>query len=146
MGKFMQGVFKPAHPEKYKGDVKNIIYRSSWELTYLMKLDRDENVIQYASEEVIIPYHHPVSHTVRRYFVDFWVKRKVGDQIVIDLIEIKPLAQTRPPVIKKGQNKKTAINQGLTYLINEAKWQAADKYCNKKGWNFIILTEKEIGR
>ena len=32
----------------------------------------------------------------------------------------------------------------LTYVKNQAKWEAATKFCNKKGWEFKILTEKDI--
>ena len=31
-----------------------------------------------------------------------------------------------------------------TYVINTAKWQAAEKWANKKGYKFIIITEKEL--
>lgn len=140
----MQGVYKPKNKEKYKGDVNNIVYRSSWELTYLRRLDTDDNVLEYSSEEVIIPYRCPIHPTkVRRYFVDFWVRRKTKDGVVEELIEIKPDIQTRPPKItnKKG---KRVLKEAITYATNEAKWDAAQKYCDKKGWYFRVITEKEL--
>ena len=36
------------------------------------------------------------------------------------------------------------INEANTYLVNQAKWEAASLVCEKKGWKFKILTEKEI--
>ena len=32
----------------------------------------------------------------------------------------------------------------MTYAVNEAKWKSANRLCNKKGWEFIILTEDNI--
>jgi len=140
----LQGFFKPEFPEKYKGNVKNIVYRSSWELTMLRRFDYDPNVIEYSSEERIIPYRHPTTGKVHRYFVDFWVKRRMPDgSIVEQLIEVKPSSQTKMPT-KGKKSKKTMMNEAITYSINQAKWDAAETFCKKKGWQFIIMTEKEI--
>jgi hypothetical protein len=35
--------------------------------------------------------------------------------------------------------------ESLTYLKNEAKWKAASEYCKDRGWEFKIVTEKELG-
>lgn len=145
MASFTSGLYKPQNPQKYRGDAKNIVYRSSWELTYLRRLDTDPTVLRYSSEEVVIPYHNPISKTVRRYFVDFWVERIVDGKTVVQLIEIKPLKETIPPVPSKTKRKKTLLHEATAYLTNQAKWEAANKYCAKKGWTFIVLTERELG-
>ena len=59
-GKYHQGRFHPQNPQKYKGDVNNIIYRSSWELKFMQWCDRNENIMEYGSEEFWIPYVSPV--------------------------------------------------------------------------------------
>lgn len=143
MSKFTQGIYKPINPEKYRGDVKNIIYRSSWESTVLFRLDTDPNVIAFSSEEIIIPYRD-VNGKVRRYFPDMYVKRKIGDEIVEQLIEIKPYKETIPPILTEGKRTKTKIREVLTYDTNQRKWASAREFCKKKGWQFVILTEKEI--
>lgn len=146
MSSYMQGVYKPQNPQKYKGNVNNIVYRSSWELRYLRKLDLDDNVISYSSEETIIPYIHPVTQTLRRYFMDFKVVYKNACGVIVtELIEIKPASQTRAPTGSKNKKKKTILNEQLTWAVNQAKWAAATKYCEKKKWNFRILTEKDLG-
>lgn len=145
MPSFTQGFYKPQNPDKYRGDSKNIVYRSSWELTYLRRLDTDPNVLKWASEEVIVPYHNPVTGTVRRYFVDFWVQKVVDGKIVTQLIEIKPFRETIPPSPSKNKKRKTMLREVTTYATNQAKWEAANKYCQKKGWQFVILTENELG-
>ena len=61
------------------------------------------------------------------------------------LIEIKPSKQTIPPIVKKGRKKSTMIYEQQTYVKNKAKWLAAEKWAKKKGIEFKILTEKELG-
>lgn len=144
MTKFTQGFFKPKNPKKYKGDPTNIVYRSSYELKYMMQLDHDPNVISWGSEEKIIYYISPVDGKPHRYFVDFHVTKRVGNQLKTELIEIKPFHQTVEP--KKGKKKdRTFFNEVCTYGINQAKWKAARKFCEENGYEFKILTEYELG-
>lgn len=141
--KYMQGNYRVQNREKYVGNINNITYRSSWELTMLRRFDLDENVIQFSSEETIIPYRD-INGVLRRYFVDFKIKRKVGDKVITELIEVKPYKETIPPVLTEGKKTKTKIREILTWDINSRKWEAARKYCDKMGWNFVIMTENEI--
>lgn len=143
MAKYTQGLYKLINKDKYKGNTKTVTYRSSWELSYLFKLDTDPNVIQFSSEEVVIPYVG-VDGRPHRYFVDFYVKRKVGDTIIEELIEIKPYKETIPPVLTEGQRTKTKVRAVITWDTNSRKWTAARKYCEKRGWNFRIVTEKDL--
>lgn len=142
-----KGYFRPSQPEKYKGDPSNIIYRSRWELLVMNRFDKDPNVIWWASEETIVPYRSPVDGRMHRYFVDFTTKFKTKDgKTKVALIEVKPSAQTKPPVILESKKKtKRYINEVLTWGVNEAKWKAAKEYCLDRGYEFIILTEKELG-
>src|SRR5690606_32571394 len=94
----LEGRYSPLNPGKYRGDVKQIIYRSSWELSLLSRLDKDPDVLAYSSEEIIIPYRSPVDNRIHRYFTDFWVRKKVNGEIREALIEVKPFVQTQPPV------------------------------------------------
>ena len=134
-----KGRFTPKNPQKYIGDYKNIIYRSSWECKMMDWLDRNPNIISWASEEVTVPYISPVDGRWHRYFPDMWMKTIDGRNLIL---EIKPYKQTIPP---KKQNKRYLIEM-QTFIINKQKWDAALKYCGKKGsgWHFIILTEKEL--
>ena len=76
---YHQGKFKPINPTKYLGDPTNIIYRSSWERQCMIYFDNNPNIIQWGSEEVVIPYRSPLDKRVHRYFVDFVVKAKTKD-------------------------------------------------------------------
>ena len=77
--KSYQGRFKPSNPGKYKGDPTNIIYRSLWERKFMVWCDRNLNVMEWGSEEIIVPYRSPLDRRVHRYFPDFYVKSKNRD-------------------------------------------------------------------
>jgi len=138
------GKYKPRNPEKYRGDPTQIFYRSLWELKLLKILDENPDIIQYASEEFCISYFNPFDQKYHRYFPDFWIKNKKGD---IMILEVKPHKQTIPPKLPKNKNTKTYKADMAKYIINKQKWDAAEKYCKKRGesWKFIILTEHELG-
>ncbi len=90
-GKVKQGYFTPKNPDKYKGDVTKIIYRSSWELKFLSYCDNTDSVIEYASEPVCIPYWNPILKKESTYWVDCYMAVKSQEGVVTRwLIEIKP--------------------------------------------------------
>lgn len=140
-----KGKFLPLNPDKYVGNYQNIIYRSSWELKAMKYFDMNPSIISWASEELFIPYFSPVDNKQHRYFPDFLikVKKKNGDMETY-LIEVKPENQTIQPQ-KKNRKSKRYLNESITFAVNQAKWKAADIFCQKNGWKFIILTERELG-
>lgn len=141
-----KGYFKPRNPQKYKGNPTNIVYRSRWELLVMNRFDADPNVIWWSSEETVIPYRSPVDNKIHRYYVDFTARLKTaagGTKTV--LIEVKPYAQTQPPVLVEGKKKsKRFVNEVMTWGVNSAKWKAAREFCKDRGYEFIIMTEKEL--
>lgn len=143
--KTYHGKFKPKNPKKYKGNPTDIVYRSSWELKFMFMLDNDSSVVQWGSEEVIVPYKSPIDGNMHRYFVDFIVT-KINSKGIKEttLIEVKPKIQTQPPKQPAKKTKKY-INEVFTWGVNEAKWKAAREYCLDRGWKFEILTEIELG-
>lgn len=139
------GKFKPKNITKYVGNSKNIIYRSSWECKFMNWLDKTDSVKFWASEEIFIQYFDPVAKKTRRYFPDFvaQMETKSGNQIF--LIEIKPEKQTKPPKITTSKKKsKKFLFENMTWLVNSAKWDAANNFCVEKGWVFKIVTEHYI--
>lgn len=140
-----KGFFSPKNPQKYKGNPTNIVYRSSWELKLMMYLDDHPDVIQWASEEIVIPYTSPIDGKVHRYFPDFWVKKKSTDgKIRVTVIEVKPASQLVPPTVQKVKTKRY-INEVVSWGINQAKWKAAEKYCADRNWQFVTMNEKQLG-
>jgi len=141
--KFRQGIFSPKNTSKYIGKGKPV-YRSGWELKFFRWCDTNPNVVEWASESVIIPYTNPIDGKVHRYYTDGVIALKEGTDIKKYIIEIKPSSQVLPP--KPGKKKKTTvIYENQRYIQNMAKWESARKWCEKKNYNFWILTEKELG-
>jgi hypothetical protein len=33
----------------------------------------------------------------------------------------------------------------MTWGVNSAKWKAAREFCKDRGYEFVIITEKELG-
>ena len=140
----IQGRYKAKNPSKYKGDPSNIIFRSSWELTCFKYLDNNASVIKWASEEFFVPYKHPMTGRISRYFPDIWIKYKNKDNIITETVwEVKPKKYTEPPRIPKRKTKSWAYT-AEQFVINQAKWKAAEAYCKKRGQSFQIITEDHL--
>jgi hypothetical protein len=140
-----KGKFRPSNPKKYRGDPTNIIYRSLWELKFMNYCDKNENIITWASEEIVIPYKSPIDNRYHRYYPDFYIKYKnTSGKIVESLIEIKPSKQVNGPKPQKTRSKKY-ISEVYEYAKNTAKWEAAKEYCDDRKWEFKILTEHDLG-
>ena len=140
-----KGRYNPVNPKKYKGNPQNIIYRSLWERKFMVYCDTNDKVLEWGSEEIIIPYVSPWDGKVHRYFPDFYIKVKQSSGTLKKfIIEVKPKKQTRPPkpVVRKT---KRWIKEVRTFGINEAKWKHATKWCKDNDMEFKILTEEELG-
>jgi len=137
-----KGKFTPRNPQKYVGDHRNIIYRSSWECRIMDRFDKDPNIISWSSEEIKIPYKSPVDGRWHRYFPDFLVKVNSNKGIKTLLIEVKPEKQSRPPEKKKRVTKQY-INEVVTWGVNQAKWKSAIEYCKDRKWEFIVMVSSD---
>jgi len=142
----LKGKYKPRNPEKYKGNPTNIIYRSSWERTFMKYCDLTEGVEQWQSEEKCVWYYDPVAKKKRRYFPDFIVKYKNKKGVThIEMVEIKPSKYVVGPNPQPKRRTKAWMNEVRTFITNQAKWSAAREYCENRGYSFRIITEKELG-
>jgi len=140
-----KGKFQPSYPKKYKGDPTIIIYRSLWERKFMMYCDLNENIIEWGSEEIALPYRSPLDNRVHRYFPDFYIKVKENNGVIKRyLIEIKPKKQTIEPKVQKRKTK-SYIYEVTEYAKNMAKWKAAEEFCKDRMWEFKVLTEDELG-
>ncbi len=140
-----KGKYRPSYPQKYKGNPTNIIYRSLWERHFMKYCDNNSNILEWGSEEIVLPYISPIDNRVHRYFPDFYIKVKENNgKIKKYIIEIKPKRQCMEP---KVQQKKTKgyIYEVYEYVRNQAKWKAAEEWCKDRKWEFKVLTENELG-
>lgn len=138
------GKFKPKNYKKYRGDPTKIFYRSLWERRFMVYCDNNEKIIEWGSEEVIIPYKSPLDKKVHRYFPDFYIKYVNKDkQVVREIIEVKPKKQLNPPKEPKRRTQRY-LNEVTTYMVNQAKFKAAQEYCDDRKLGFRILTEDHL--
>jgi hypothetical protein len=138
MARFAQGKFNLKNPAKYVGN-KSPTYRSSWEFAFMRFCDEHPSVEKWASEAIKIPYKNPLTGRYTVYVPDFFIAyaNKKGKQQV-ELIEVKPANQAFKENIGRSKN-----NQAH-YIVNQAKWKAAQAYCKQKGIRFRIVTENDI--
>ena len=119
--------------------------RSSWETRFASWCDKNPSIVRWSSEETVIPYVCPTDNKLHRYFIDFKIKVQQKDGSVRTyLIEIKPAKQTIPPVFP-GRRTQKYLAESYGFIKNQAKWKAATEYAKDRGWEFKILTEKELG-
>jgi hypothetical protein len=140
--RFKQGYFRPKNPKKFIGEFA--IFRSSYERKFMIWADNNPNVLEWGSEQIIVPYISPIDNKIHRYFVDNYIVLKEGDKIRKYLIEIKPFKQTQAPKESKKKKRATVLYENTQWAVNQAKWESAKVYAKSKGAEFIILTEKEL--
>lgn len=138
MSRFAQGKFTPRNPEKYIG-TKSPTYRSSWEFSFMKFCDEHPSVEKWASESIKIPYKNPLTGKFTVYVPDFFIAYadRAGKKRV-EIIEVKPVNQTL-----REQVGRSRVNQA-SYIVNQAKWQAAYAWCKQKGIIFRVITENDI--
>jgi hypothetical protein len=94
MSKFAQGVYKVENTQKYVGN-GSPRYRSGWELAFMRFCDSNDNILQWASESIVIPYRHPLTGKISNYIPDFLVTyRTKNNKTFAEVIEIKPKKQS----------------------------------------------------
>ena len=143
--RFKQGIFRPVHPEKYRGKGKPV-YRSSYELKLHRWCDHNPKVLRWGSESIVIPYSNPLKQgATSRYFVDYFIEIDLGDkQTKKFLVEVKPYSQTIPPKSPKRLTKAHGMRLA-EWARNQAKWTAARAWAARKNMEFVLVTEKELG-
>ena len=102
--------------------------------------DSNDNILQWVSESIAIPYRHPLTGKMTNYVPDFLVTYRTRDNTMrAELVEIKPKKQS---VI---ESKASARDRAIV-AVNYAKWDAATKWCRRQGLTFRVITEDQIFR
>ncbi len=117
MSKFLQGVYKVQNTNKYVGKGQPR-YRSGWEHAFMRFCDSNDNILEWASEAIAIPYMHPILGKRKNYIPDFFIRyRTKNNKVCSEIIEIKPKKQS--VIESKAKAKDRAI-----VAVNYAKWAA----------------------
>lgn len=132
----------PYNTEKYVGQYP-IVCRSSWEYRMCEWLDHNDKVTEWSSEGHRIKYVDPIEHRGRIYYPDFYARFRNRKRFII---EVKPEKHLRMPKKRGNKSPRTMAIREHTYLINQAKFKAARQYCKQLGYEFVIITEKDLFR
>lgn len=135
------------HPEKYIGDPRKLIYKSSWEQEAFKVCDNNPHVLEWGYEITSIPYavpsaRNPQIKKIKRYFPDLYVVSQDAEGSITKwMIEIKPLKYTKPG---RSRNPKTRLYEDHTFVVNQLKWEAAKSWCDQRNIIFKVTTEKDL--
>lgn len=137
MKSYVQGQYKPLHPEKYVGTYP-IMFRSSWEHKVMVMFDTNPSIISWASESLKIPYKNPFTGKNTVYVPDFLVTYVDAKGMQkAEIIEIKPAKETFLEQAKTQHNK-------AAVALNTFKWAAAYEFAKHHGLTFRIMNENHI--
>lgn len=135
-----KGLYNVKNLSKYFG-TQPVIYRSTWEASFMKWCDENPNVTKWGSESIVIPYLS-IDNKYHRYFIDFNVTFNNGETY---LIEIKPKKKTVPPKLPlSGRKTKRYIIEDFEYKKNVCKWVAAKKFAEKRNMKFKVWTEDTL--
>lgn len=144
-GDYKSGLYVPQNPDKYIGDVHNIICRSSWEFRFCRYCDNNDRILKWSSEPISIPYYNPLDKKDHQYNVDFYMQvLKDDDQTQDWIIEVKPEKHFKKPILEgnstlkklKSYNHKMQI-----WITNQAKFKAAQRWADARGYKFGVVDE-----
>lgn len=158
--KYNQGNFIPVNKDKVMklNTQGGVYYRSGWEKRIMTWLDNNESIVMWGAECLIIPYqmtHFDNGETKLKkhsYYPDFYyeIRSEDGNSKKV-VVEVKPqkeyqmvldLTQGRMNVPKEGLKKLRSFEYDLKMAYkNKSKWETMIAWCNKKGYEFIIITE-----
>ena len=164
---YHQGNFIPKDKEKVLklNSQGGIYYRSSWELKIMTWLDGSIRVTKWGAECMAIPYQ--MTHfndgdmkvKNHSYYPDFYYEMKLSDGSIKKVVaEVKPQKEYQMALMlqeKKIQvpDNKVSLKKLKSFEYdlkmaqkNLSKWETMIEFCNKKGWEFIVITEIHLKR
>lgn len=136
-------VFRPKNKDKFVGEYAPL--RSGYEEKFAKWCDKTPAVIKWAYESIAISYYDPVKRKMRKYYPDFTLAVKNPNGTVnAYLVEVKPLKETKRPSRKPHQQQIIYQREVAGYANNQAKWRAAQAWCEKNNFEFKIIHENHL--
>ena len=162
---YNQGNYIPKNKDKViKLNTQGGVYfRSSWEKKIMHWLDSNSTITKWGAECLRIPYqmtHFDNGDTKIKehsYFPDFYYEMRLSDDTLKQVVvEVKPmkefqmvqdLNEGKLNVPENGMKKLKNFEYDLKMAYkNKQKWETMINWCNKKGYDFIIITEQHLKR
>lgn len=142
--KWKQGFMIPKKPLKCinimeTNEPQPIVYRSGWEKQFAEWCDSTDAIIRWGSEIIRILYKDPIKNKMSFYTPDFYLEYLDNEKKLRKvLVEIKPLKETTLKESSDGYDK-------LMVAKNSMKWASAIEYCKKRGIEFKVMHERNLG-
>lgn len=144
-GNYHQNVYYVKNKHKYIGLSDKIFYMSGWEYQFFLKLEDNPNVIKWSANTFSLDYYLETDGKWHKYYLDVYAEISNNGKQDKYLIEIKPDAQVREPLLPKKKHPKAMEGykrRFLEYRRNLAKWRTAQAYSSSRGMTFLLITEK----
>jgi len=156
--KYRQGLYLPRNKDKIikLNSQGGLFYRSGLEQKMMVYLDTNENIVFWGAEHLRVPYTktewvsetQEYKTTEHGYYPDFYYELKRKDGTVAKVVaEVKPYSETIEPKLADRPTAKQLKNFEYAlkmYNKNLSKWKAMIEYCERKGFEFIIITEQHL--
>jgi hypothetical protein len=163
-GNYKQGLFVPKNKDKVLklNNQGGLFYRSGLELKIMTWLDMNPSITKWVSEMIKIPYqlthfdNGDIQLKDHCYYPDFYYEMlKSNGETKKVIMEVKPMKEYKNVLLLQEKNFQIPSDASIKKLKNLeydlkmaqknlAKWETMIKYCDKKGWDFIILTEEHL--
>ena len=157
--KYHQGLFTPGNKDKVikLNSQSGLYYRSGLEQKMMIYLDNNEKIINWGAEHLRIPYtktewvseNQDYKTSEHTYYPDFYYELRREDGSISKVVaEVKPYSETIEPKLNPNPTAKQMKNFEYAlkmYNKNLSKWTYMIEYCQRKGFEFIIITEKVLG-
>src|SRR5574344_514856 len=162
---YNQGNYLPINRDKVIkfNNEHGVYYRSSWEKILMIYFDNCEKIIKWGAECLTIPYemeeldnsnYRYGDMSKHNYYPDFYYELKNDDGAIEHVVvEVKPSKEVKMvndfinenmKIPNKNTKLKNFEYDFKTAYKNSKKWSAIIKYCNIKGYKFIIVTEETL--
>ena len=161
---YHQGNYIPKNREKVIkfNNEGGIYYRSSLEYRMMIFLDNSDKVKIWGAECISIPYqltHYEGNGDINlknhTYYSDFYYELESNNGIRKIIVEVKPESEYKDVILLQVKKFEVPDNptikrlKNLEYKLKMAqknlkKWETMIKFCDKKGWEFIVITESTL--
>jgi len=123
----------------------------------MIYLDNNSKIIHWGAEHLRVPStktewiseKQEFKTTEHNYYPDFYYELLREDGSISRVVaEVKPSSETQEPKLRDNPTTKQLKNFEYAlkmYNKNLSKWKYMIEYCERKGFEFIIITEQHLG-
>ena len=139
-----KGRYRPSNPKKYKGNPSNIVYRSLWERKFMVYCDNHTKILEWGSEEIMLPYRSPIDNKIHRYYPDFYIKADDDLQLEVEADQLGNMAVGYYSIMESSLRSKSDFDEHHKKIAKIYENFSKISSTNSLAWNDKEYTYKEI--